>query len=198
VAEPQCALSWVGRGCPSSESTRTCGEFTSTGTTLSRSCSSGLNTTRNLGRGHTGMAMPAPHRARCPAPSPTAAEPQKPLAAAPRPRRPESKAGSAYRGEASSLTTVLSGSESWLGRVSSWGEEQAELGCAHHPRQPGPGTPAQAGTPSPAPARHRAGRQGCVPRGHGAGCPSMAQGRGEPRGRALLTVPRKGAAGSWR
>jgi hypothetical protein len=48
VAELQCTLICTDRGWPSSERTRTRGELTSRDTTLSRSCSSGLNTTTNL------------------------------------------------------------------------------------------------------------------------------------------------------
>lgn len=129
---------------------------------------------------HTGMATPAPQHPRCPTPPTRSSQhPRYPFSASP---QSAEQGGRPYRGETSTLTTVLSGRESWLGRVSSWGEKRLELGCPHpSPRSPLGG---QAGLCSP-------GAQGPLPQ-HG----PMSWGAGA-MGRGLLTMLRKRAAGSW-
>lgn len=157
-----------------------------------------------VGWGHTGMATPAPRRHGCPMPhnthgsrAPTHCFTESQVPPSPPhhgPTSPESKAGSPYRGEVSSLTTVLSGRESWLGRTSSWGEKGAVRAGVRPP--PLPAGPRDTGTgwgsvPEPPPSTEPAGRA-VLPGGMG------HLGHGEPQTEVLLTVLRKGAAGSWR
>lgn len=92
-----------------------------------------------------------------------------------------------YRGEVPSLTTVLSGRESWLERVSSWGGVIKSWGVPDAPASWAQGHGHNLG-PSSWPLQY-----GVAPRGMGTVCQTAGS-----QGLVLLTMPRSGAAGSWR